>query len=478
MGTHFLVVGLLYGVAIVANGMLQPGAQTIIVTIQSIVVLRIGYLAACQYSSLVFLFSLFFVMYCMSAPISLLFGFELHGIFGSNLPVGEALSLVSLGLLGLAAGVTAGVGLVRRYGPLDPQVVYSDSTSTLFLRTGLVLAAASSAFELINLARAGGFDTLALGKAIYQSVASELTLTLPSIQCLIAAAALFGVGLAMKASGGAHRKYIVSLILGFFLSGGISLAVALLLGRRGPLAALALVFVLAWSWHKPIRRLSLKVVTIILILYLVMGVLYSNRAQIGYGILKGDLEMVVKPMADVSRLGYALNPATNEFGAPFGNLCAYLNRDGESARWGQTYLNGLVLMIPGFLYPGDKPTQITYEFRDKYFPTEQLRGSIASTGFAPLVEALMNFRTIGVLLVMMCVGLLVVSAELLKSHNSAIAAVLYCLLAPLTQLWNRSSFGDTFAYGLVTSILACIGLSLMLAASALISYANIRSDPR
>jgi oligosaccharide repeat unit polymerase len=142
----------------------------------------------------------------------------------------------------------------------------------------------------------------------------------------------------------------------------------------------------------------------------------------------------------------ALNPSGNEFGAVFGNFNEYIRSNVDELKLGETYLKGLVLPIPAILYPGEKPQQITYEFRDAYFPTETLRGGIASTGFSSMLEAYMNFRFVGVFLAYFVVSFLMIYIEKLRLRaNSIYYVVFYLLCVSLTQSFHRSSFGFIFS---------------------------------
>ena len=67
-------------------------------------------------------------------------------------------------------------------------------------------------------------------------------------------------------------------------------------------------------------------------------------------------------------------------------------------KYGESYVKGLLITIPSFLYPWEKPQQITYEFRDKYFAEEAKRSSIAGTAFSSIMESYWNFGYVGIVI--------------------------------------------------------------------------------
>ncbi|MEN6396184.1 MAG: O-antigen polysaccharide polymerase Wzy, partial [Methanoregula sp.] len=168
-----------------------------------------------------------------------------------------------------------------------------------------------------------------------------------------------------------------------------------------------------------------------------------------------------------------MNPGMNEFGAAFGNFSEYVKSGDSTRRWGKTYVTALAVPVPSFLYPGEKPRQITYEFRDRFFSSERARGRIAGTAFSSVLEAYMNFGTAGVLGVYFLVGMALVFLERAKNilQPSAIASI-YLLMLPLAQNFHRSSFCSV-----VNTVFWAIALTMIYRFSYTISVGAVSEAP-
>ena len=111
-------------------------------------------------------------------------------------------------------------------------------------------------------------------------------------------------------------------------------------------------------------------------------------------------------------------------------------------KFGETYLRGLVIWIPSFMCIGEKPQQITYEFRDSYFPSEAKRSSIAGTAFSSILEAYWNFGYLGVFVIYFIVAYLLQKLDLYWKNYSEFSFLLYILISPFLISFHRSALGD------------------------------------
>lgn len=127
-------------------------------------------------------------------------------------------------------------------------------------------------------------------------------------------------------------------------------------------------------------------------------------------------------------------------------------------KYGETYVKGLLLCVPSFLYPGEKPQQITYEFRDKYFASEASRSSIAGTAFSSIMEAQWNFGYIGIVIMYIIYGYTIKHIENKIKYKNIFNAVIYLCIAPCIIRFHRSALGDIVSYIILMWI---IGLFLI-----------------
>lgn len=424
----------------------RPIVGFLCAVIMAFVLLRLAREATGSYTNLYVIFTAFFTVYGLAGPFQVITGSALPSYFGEGFDVPRYSAMFGTGALAIAFAS-------RSAHHSDPTAHASTRWKSLFfanldyrdlLVLGSCIAAVASIAEVVNLHRIGGLWTLGMGKAYYQSQIVDLEVTLPTARLVQVSAAVFGVGIAVARSTERRLLVLRSHILAYIVCSGVALSIAVILGRRGILLSLVLILVLATTTLTPIRKLGFRLVVFMVMVYLVMGIIYANRSILGYTMITGRWDEFWSIASDEERLKTALTPGLNEFGSQFGNVAVYLREGGSSPRWGESYLKGLVLPIPGFLYPGTKPRQITYEFRDRYFPERKLYGEISSTGFSALLEAYMNFRWLGIFLVFFAYSWFLRGMEAVRASRFVEGPIVYSLLGSTTQLFHRSPFGDVF----------------------------------
>ncbi len=386
-----------------------------------------------NYSNFAVVFLTFSALYSLSGPLSARYGEGIPGIFPTPYLVDDFILHYSLAVIGLAVGLMLVSSL--KYSKFSENKKELNWNKTILILLAYVFALTASLMEITNLLRIGGLETLYAGKAAYQSAVSELVGTLPSTEILLLATGLLGLSLsgpnALK-----RRKY--HLILWLLCSTPLIINLVVL-GRRGPILATLLVFIIGYFYFNPVKKISLNWVGLFLLTYLMMVFLFGMRGILGSVLATGDLNLLIMRISDPIFWEKFLNPASNEFGAVFGNFNTYILSGGSDLRLGETYLIGLTIIIPRFIWP-NKPQSITYEFRDTYFADEALRGSIAGTAYSGMLEAYVNFDTIGVLIVFFLIALVIGYLELKRTRSrSLMFAIFYLTLIPEAMSFHRSS---------------------------------------
>ena len=396
-----------------------------------------------HWTALAVMFVGFFALYGLSGPLNVIIGTPLADIFAFPYRTASFLQQQAHATLGIALGFLAyalilGVGETRGADQQDATSSRSRRPETLGLpfNTALLCLTLASLFELITFVRVGGLPALAMGKAVYQSRASDMPMTLPSIELASLGFGLAAMWFAGHASSMSRRDQLRRLALMLAVALPV-VGVALALGRRGPLFGWALVWIVGRSVYMPFRTIPPRLVGAALLLVTASGVLFAGRATLAFGVATGDWAPFVSAVTNVPRLVQAINPAGSEFGATFGNFSEYAMRADEAPRMGRTYIAGLSTLVPQSLYPGQKPKTITYQYRDEFFPSEAARGAIASTGFSSILEAYMNFRDVGVVVVYALVGAVLLFTERLRTAGPY-PALFYLQLIPITQSFHRS----------------------------------------
>ena len=224
----------------------------------------------------------------------------------------------------------------------------------------------------------------------------------------------------------------------------------ILLVRRGPILVSIFMIIIAIFQSKPLKKISIKLVIIILTTYLVLGTLYAIRNDIGLLFTnfnefknKFDIHFVIK----------TLNPAITEFGCTYGNFNGfYVKNNGKyDLLYGKSYIQGIFHVIPTYLYLGEKPQMITYEFRDKYFPAKSKISSIASTGFSSILEVYWNFWYFGALIYVIYGYVLILLEKKLKNKDY-FYMLAYISNAAMIYSFHRSEFGHSISEAIIITV--------------------------
>lgn len=390
------------------------------------------------------LFVLFFTFYTLSAPIELLFGSGELPPFSPPYAIREWLCDASVSV----ACLTGGMAFLRLIGQPRDVPVNNLVDSALIAQILMLLA---SLGELSNIWRAGGLSVLFAPKAVYQAATSDVPVTVPSSTIALVAFALIGFYCAqqqtLRLSAPLRHFGLLALPLIF---------VHIVMGQRLELASYMLTFVLAVSYRRNIVRLPTRWFVLGLSVYVLMSSLYAFRWV--FPMWLAGQKISVPAGTALQSLVKALNPALSEFGGSFGNYSTFLQSGHDDLRWGETYLRDMTIVVPGFLYPGEKPQSVTYEFRDKYFGQWAERSRIAGTAFSSLLEARMNFGDIGPLLVFYCQGLFLALLEWGRcTVRSPWYALLYATFAQFALVVHRSSTAGTLSGYML--VLGTLGLA-------------------
>lgn len=375
------------------------------------------------------LFGFFFSVYTLSGPFEVLFGSGGIRPFSPPFYVQEWLTDASLAVMGICWGMMC-VRFSRRLAPVDGELRPRLNLGTY----ATALMAAATLSEIINMIRAGGPSVLLAGKAVYQAQTADLRFTLPSATVALVAFSFRGLYYA-------NTRRIAWIVPGSFTLFALPLlGIHLVLGQRLEIASYLLAFLLGFTYRKPLIRFPWRWALLGVGLYLVIAPLYGFRWV--FPLIISGQHVEIEASTAGRLLFSSLNPAANEFGGTFGNYSTYLQTGEQELLYGKSYLTGLLEVLPSFLFPGEKPKAITYEFRDRFFPQQAQRSRIAGTAFSSLLEARMNFGTSGVFLVFSLWGTLLAFVEKLKQETQSVwYAVFYSTLAQLAMIFHRSSAG-------------------------------------
>lgn len=466
------VVAIISAVASALYGSMDAaGPSLAFAAVAAVALLFLGIRVAGGFNNLLCVFLLFHLLYGLSGPINALYGAPLPDLFSLPYETGSFLANFSYASAALASALVLSAAFsditAVRQAPIavDPRTLGS---------LALVFAGAASAMELTNLARVG-IGAALQGKTVYQSAVDALVLTAPSYEFAGIAFSLFGLTVA----GLGLMKNVDPQLKGarygkaFFVLLSPLLLISLFLGRRGPILSWIIIFFIAKTWYESRRRIGRKVAAGMLTAYVLLGMLFANRAVLAYSFFVGDFSLLTEHLKEPEVIVSGLNPGGNEFGSAFGNFSEYVKYDVDGMQFGRSYVEGLALVVPSFLYPGTKPEPVAYAFRDRFFPGVEAEGAIASTAYSSILEAYVNFRQVGVAAVYFLVGLTLMAFERRRRRSrSLVAALVYLAIAQSTIFFHRADFGAA-VIGPVFFALILIALVAALLA-ALQSFAGSR----
>lgn len=395
-----------------------------------------------NYSNISFLFSAFSILYGLCGPIATIFGTGLNEIFGNQFLYLSYFISFSLSEIGLLIGISIKknkIDCINIYKKRD-KIKYNFLTNQNFLLIIIFITMLiSTLFQLINTMRVGGISTIMLGKAYYQAKEAALTVTLPAEIINLLSFSCISLYLSLKIKNNQKINYLFLIVVGIvFLP---YLLIIVFLGQRGKLLHIIITIFIGVFYFIPLKKVGIKIIILIIVAYLGMGILTANRSIIY--LLNDDPDYFWDLATDKERYIKSLNLGTGEFGCSYGNYNFFILKNDFQYKLGDSYIKGFLMLVPSFIYPGEKPIQITYEFRDTYFPSEGNRSSIASTGFSSILEAYWNFGYIGVFLIYIIYGCILATIDLKISNNGFISSIMYTYISSFVVEFHRSAFGDS-----------------------------------
>lgn len=396
-----------------------------------------------NYASLTMAFLGFMFLYTYSGVYSVLWGNGLNPIFITTYEPSIFINYSNIAYCSLYFGFILKYKVIHNINSEEVPKSSNKKYVPELVNRAIFCSLVSLLMEFINFYRVGGISAVSQGKAYYASMVSELSFTLPSEIFLITSCIYFSLYISNKFKYGLKifdNKVIIYLIPTLFL-----FSLYLLLGMRGVILSYIMILFVGSKYLKPTNSLSFKFIFMLLIVYVLFAVIYTARASIGFYLIENnDLNGFINVVFTKSRLIEALLPTNNEFTVAFGNFNQYITSSIKDFKYGATYLIGLLILIPSFIFPGTKPLQIVYEFRNIFFPSEIVRGSIAGTGFSFLLESYMNFGFIGIIMNYFIIGFLLAKLEKNRAikNNNFINSALYLSCFYFIGHFQRSSFAD------------------------------------
>lgn len=387
-----------------------------------------------DFKHILFVFITFFMLYGISGPVNVFWGTGLPKVFKNYNNILPFMIILSIANIAINIGILTSNRIITKERNHKKIIIRKK-----YLNYGILLLSLASIMEIINLYRIGGPSILFSGKAIYQAKISNLYLALPSNIIGIIGTSIFA--LSLKSIDDEKIKKVIFLAILLHLP---YIIILMILGKRGVILSELIIFLIAYTFENPIRRINRKQIKYLIVIYIFLSFLYINRG-ISF-LIKENPKLYFEKLLETERIISGLNPGSNEFGAAYGNFSEFYEKYEYdfTPELGKTYFNGLVLPIPRFIYPGTKPQQLVYKFRDEFFYAESYRSSIASTGYSSLLEAYLNFKYIGIFIVYYSVTKLLIYIDNVWRHTNIFTMIVYSSSFPLVRTFHRSDFGTVY----------------------------------
>lgn len=393
-----------------------------------------------NFASLTIAFLGFMFLYTYAGVASVLWGSGLHPIFSNVYQPSTFIIYSNIAYCMLYVGFLINYNIAPSIYSKDYEYKPIFEVKKLISRA-IICSTLALFMEFINFIRVGGLISVVQGKAYYSSLVSELSFTLPSEIFLIVSGIYFSLYISNHINK--EFKVIKRKIFLYLLPTMILFSLYIVLGMRGVMLSYLMILLVGSLYKKTINKISLKYIIMILVAYILFAIIYSARASVGYFLIQNkDIQGFLDVVFTKERIIEALIPT--EFTVSFGNFNQYIISSNKSLKLGATYIIGLLILIPGFLYPGNKPLQIVYEFRNTFFPSEAARGSIAGTGFSILLESYMNFGVLGIIMSYFIIGYILAKFEKLRAikKNHLFISAIYLSCFYFVGHFQRSSFAD------------------------------------
>jgi hypothetical protein len=132
-------------------------------------------------------------------------------------------------------------------------------------------------------------------------------------------------------------------------------------------------------------------------------------------------------------------PEHTEFAGPYLSLLSAVS-DHTQYLYGSSYYESFLAVVPRFLYPGQKPSQLSNEFASQM---HQGGGSVAGWGYNPVAEALVNFGPAGVAFLFVLWALFFLMIGSLR-HRGVPGIILFSVLFSEAVNANRIDFANVY----------------------------------
>jgi oligosaccharide repeat unit polymerase len=427
--------------------------------IAAILLIFLGRSITGNYSNFTIIFIIFSALYSLSGPIAARYGDGIPEFYPTPYLFDEFFLHYSLAVIGLTLGLMF-VAALKSPGISVTRLAPAWNSKTL-LKLSYAFAVTASFGEIVNFIRVGGFTAIYAGKAAYHSAVSELPGTLPSTLIILLSIAL--LALSLSVSNMSRKRWARSVIMWIISSLPLILSL-LVIGDRATLLSIIVIFIVGHIFFSPIKRIEVKWVAFGVFIYFMMAFLYGVRSHFGLILTTGELKILMTLISEPTFWINILNPASNDFHCAFGNFNTYILSGTSDLRLGESYLKGLTMPIPRFIWP-DKPQSIGYDFRDTFFPDWAQQGISAGTAYSSLLEAYLNFGTIGVLIVYLLLGIFMGYLERTRFQSrSLMFAVFYLILLPVAMTFHRIDLGNPIFWPL---LMAFVGSGLYILINSL-----------
>jgi hypothetical protein len=378
---------------------------------------------------MIFLYS--YYLYGLSAPISkIFFKLEFPRYSFNTFTLEKFGNVYAVGLIGIIVSATYIVNSykIRSLINFDIEINIIRRVFNKNTYLPILLAFTASSFYIYSINSIGSINTIVLSKGTFYGMYGDLYFSFLNTPLSYAAIIIY-------IFTGDNSKKISLRGLLLILSFAPMIMIYTITGERSSILSLIIVWLICKYYYSGIK-LHPRILFFTIILTIIFSFMLSVRSWLPAYVFG----MEESKKLEISNIIKYINPAESEFHCGAGNFSTYIMKPQKMDN-AITYFQIPINILPRWVLPFSKPTEISRRFNQIYHP--DLEQKNIGVGFSSWVEGYMNGQEVGVFFHFLLIGLLTLLLDYSRrSSNNIVLIFLSISTVPLLVKLNRASFAN------------------------------------